>query len=394
MPLYVYRLAGADGRTEQGEIEGTDPLELRARLESAGGVVLSIRRALAVPRLQVRASDEELALWAGELSLLLKAGVPMVEALGMAGHSRGGLASIVPQMAQSVREGRSLSQSVAAHGEMFGPAFVAGLQAAERGGDLPAALARMAGHFDRRRLLADRVRAALLYPAVLAGLATAVLAFLIGYVVPSFAGVLADSHARLPLITRAVLALAAGFREYLGALAMACVGLGALAALASRRPGATLAMDRWICRLPWVGSTVVRAATARWAEALGMLADGAVPLAEALPLAARAAGNAWMVERLAELGGELEQGTSLVSAAARTGVFDDRTLRMIRVGIESGELPRLLGELARLEGQAVQGRLEAATRLLEPALMAVMGVAVALVLVAMFLPIVELAATL
>ncbi|MBI3893975.1 MAG: type II secretion system F family protein [Candidatus Wallbacteria bacterium] len=367
---------------------------MRARLESAGGVVLSMRRGFSLPRLAARVTDEDLALWAGELAVLLRAGVPMVEALSMAGDPHGALATVTPALLQRIQEGRSLSQAISAEPGAFPAALAAGLSAGERSGELPSVLQRLSEHLERRSILADRVRSALLYPAVLAMLATAVLGFLIGYVVPSFAAVLADTHAQLPTVTRWVLA-ASGFAGSHALTIVVCIA-GAAAGIATlcRRPDTGTALDRVLARLPWLGEVLTRTAVAAWSQTLGMLVAGAVPLVEALPLAAGAVGNRWLASRLRAITSDVEQGEGLARAVARAAVLPERVVRMVAVGAETAELPHMLEQVARLEGQAAQSRLEAASRLLEPALMIVMGIAVAIVLVAMFLPIVELAATL
>jgi type IV pilus assembly protein PilC len=125
-----------------------------------------------------------------------------------------------------------------------------------------------------------------------------------------------------------------------------------------------------------------------------MLVAGTVPLAEALELAASGVDNRHLASRLAGMRPAVEEGARLAAAAAATGVLAERTVRVLTVGQETGELARMLSELSRMESEAVRGKLELATRLLEPALMLVMGLVVAVVLVAMFLPIVEMAATL
>jgi type II secretory pathway component PulF len=375
-------------------VEAADEAAARKQLEGDGAVVLAVRRRLSLGGWERTPTDRELAVWVRDLAVLLRTGVPMLDALALAGEPRGPLVNAAAGLAERIREGQSLSQAVRNARGIFPESLAAGIRAGEISGDLPGVLERTAVDLEHAASLRERLRAALVYPAVLATLACVVLGFLVGYVVPSFAGVLAEGHGKLPAVTRWVLGLAELARHH-GWLILVAVGLAVAGLRAAHRRAETgMKLDRAMLRLPWVGPLVQRAEGAAWARTLGMLVAGTVPLAEALELAASGVDNRHLASRLAGMRPAVEEGARLAAAAAATGVLAERTVRVLTVGQETGELARMLSELSRMESEAVRGKLELATRLLEPALMLVMGLVVAVVLVAMFLPIVEMAATL
>lgn len=386
-------MALSSGQVRTGSLECADLEALRLRLEDDGGVLLEARPAWRLPRLSRPASTEELAVWTRELAALLRSGVPMVDALRLAGEARGTLAAAVRAIDARIREGEGLGDAMSRTPDLFPAAFVAGVRTGELTGQLPRVLERLAEHLEESARAQQRLTAALIYPAILAALALAVLAFLVGYVVPSFAGVLADTRTRLPAVTRMVLAVSELVQTHAAILGVA-LGTFVLTAWGTwRHPASRLWLDRWMLALPWVGPLLRQAATGAWAQTLSMLAGGAVPLAEALPMAAAAVPNRHLAKRLLETVAVLQEGRGLATAVAAADALSERAVRIVAVGEETGELARMLEDLARLELDAVRRKLELATRVLEPAPMVVMGVAVAVVLVAMFLPIVELAAT-
>lgn len=266
---------------------------------------------------------------------------------------------------------------MAADARSFPPVTVAMVRAGEANGALAETLGRLAGHLARVEAVRQAIRSALIYPAVLLATAAGSVLLVLLVVLPQLEPVLADSGAALPAITRLAFALSHGLRD--GGWLLGLTGL--VAALAVRRaltdPALQLRRDAWLLRLPLLGATCRAAEIGRFARTLGALLAGGVSLPAGLALAQPVLANRVVADAIGRVTLAVREGGGFAGALARTGLFPELALQMVRVGEATGRLDAMLEHLATLLEADVSRTLERGLTLLVPALTILLGLVVA-----------------
>lgn len=388
----TFRWHGRDalGRSTQGLMQAPDVQMAWAQLQRQGIAVERLQRQWwsSSQRIEPRTMVALIRQWA----VLLRAGLSLVPALTLLERSttHPTLLDLLKQLRQDVESGLPLSQAMSRHPAVFGPLHVSLVEAGENAGILDAMMERLARTLEKNEALRARLRSALTYPAAVVVIALAVLALILLYVVPIFEDVFKAFGAELPWSTRAVLALSQSLS--LGAIwGLPLVLLAAWwVSRLSREPAWRKFWHRRVLDWPGVGALVRDAAVARWAHTLAALLGAGVPLTEALPVAGRASGHA-VFERINEhLQRRIAQGGRLSDGMAHTGRFPDMLVQLCATGEDSGTLDVLLGNAAELMSEDLDRRLQSASSLLEPLIIVVLGGAIGVILVAMYLPIFRL----
>ncbi len=390
MPTYRWKGLDARGMPQQGTLQAPDAELARALLRRDGVRVEQLQRQWwshqkPVARTAITAMTRQ---WAA----LIRAGVSLVPALQMLQRSttQPALARLLDKVRQDVESGQPLSQALAQHPQAFGPLYVSMVHAGESAGILDTMMERLAQTLEKNEKLGSRVRAALTYPVVVTVLALAVLVLMLMYVVPVFEEVFQSFGAELPWSTRAVLALSQTISH--GAPWAALLAMPVLALLKRQRqnPAWQRQWHRRVLGWPGVGALVRASVVARWAHTLSALLEAGVPLTEALPVAGRATGHP-VYERINEhLQRRVAQGGRLSEGMAHTGRFPDMLVQLCATGEESGTLGILLGKAAELMTEELDARVQALSSLIEPLIIVVLGGAIGVILVAMYLPIFRL----
>jgi len=388
----VFRWHGRDpqGRAAQGLMQATDATMARAQLLRQGIAVEGLRRQWRSPpeRIELRVMVALIRQWA----VLLRTGLSLVPALTLLERSTAhpALRALLKDLREDVESGQALSQAMGRHPSVFGALHVSLVEAGENAGILDAMMERLAQTLEKNEALRSRVRSALTYPTTVVLIALAVLALILLYVVPVFEDVFRAFGAELPWSTRAVLAISQGLSQ--GAI----WGLPLVLLLAwwlrrlSREVAWRKFWHRRVLDWPVVGVLVRDAAVARWAHTLAALLGAGVTLPEALPVAGRASGHA-VFERINEhLQRRIAQGGRLSDGMAHTGRFPDMLVQLCATGEDSGTLDVLLGHAAELMSEDLDRRLQSVSSLLEPLVIVILGGAIGVILVAMYLPIFRL----
>ena len=325
-------------------------------------------------------------------STLLQAGISLVPALQMLQRSTSQptLRGVLMQVCNDVQAGQALHRAMQAHPDIFTPLHISLVQAGESAGILDTMMERLSQTLDRNLALQSRLRAALIYPSTVIGIAVVVVVLMLVYIVPVFEEVFQSLGAALPWSTRMVLSLSRALN--LGGLWALLPVCGA--ALWLKRRGQDKAwLRQWHRRLlgwPGLGVLMQMSLTARWAQTLSALLAAGVPLTDALPVAGRATAHP-IYERLSEhLQRRIAQGGLLSEGMAHSGRFPDLLVQLCATGEASGTLETLLDKAAVLLGEAFDARVQALTTVLEPLIVVLLGGAIGVILVAMYLPIFRL----
>jgi type IV pilus assembly protein PilC len=402
MPTFTCRTIAPDGRTvSERELSGPSAAALRRHLESEGHFVLAVRRAdggggpagWLRPRRGTGGGD--LVAFNREFAVLLKAGLPVVAALdAVIDHwegDRGDLGRFLASVRADVAAGAALSDAVESH-----PAprlYVATLRAGERSGDLVSALERYLAHRKKMAEVRQQVVAAAVYPMILTVVSVFTLAFLLLYVVPAFAGPFADAGAELPGLTRALLGVSGALRSRYPVALLILAGLAAAGAYLTRAESGRRMLDRWKLELPFLGTLYFHYAAATVARTLATILAGGTPLVESLRVAGDVVDNRHLNRRFREVGTAMERGERFAASLRAKGALPDLAVRMIDAGEGTGAMVPVLEEVADYYDGDVNTRLRVLTAAVEPALMLLMGGLIGMIVLAMYLPIFQLAGT-
>ena len=383
---FRYQAATLDGHTVEGVVQAASRQSVLAELRRRQLYAVTVDEAApdgvarAGRRLGRRAA---VALWTRNVATLLGAGVPLDRALAFTAQhaSHDGLAEAVRQVRRAVQEGASLADALARHPRYFDPLFVAMVSAGESSGALEIVFDRLSEHLEEGAELRSQVRTALLYPALMAVVGCIGLGVLLGFVIPRFAGILADVGGTLPVSTQLLLAastvLTKGWWAWLLLAVAAAYALPQVLARPKTRRRWHAARLAW----PWLGDLELKYATAQFARTLGLLLKSGVPALPALRIARASVTNLIVQAGVDRAAGALAEGSALAPALA--GTLPPLALQMIAVGEESGRLEELCLRVADTYDREVRRALRTGVALLEPALILAFGGLVGFVALAM-----------
>lgn len=398
MATYAYKALDARGRAVSDTLTAADrggaieqlcgrnlsPISVERQEEGqAGGVFARIGRV----------SKSEVEAFTRQLANLLAAGVPLSRALHILSReaSRPAAKKLWAVVHDQVAGGMALADALGQHPRAFSPVHVAMVRAGETGGFLDLVLEQIATFRAREQDLKGKVTSALIYPCVLAVLGAGILTFLLTYFIPRFSQMFAEFGGSLPALTKVIVAVSQLLVKYwlVVILAIALVVFAMQRALAHEESRRSL--ERFLLRMPLLGTAVARFALVRFCRMLGTLVGAGVPLVTALHVAREAIGNQVLADTVSDAIGDVQRGTSLArSLESCRLLFPRSVVEMISVAEESGRLDQELTRLAGAYEQDLDRRLKMMVALAEPALLFVMAVLVGTVVIGMLLPIFNL----
>lgn len=394
---FVCRVGTPDGRVIEEVFTASDESALRTDLGKRGLHLFEVRRRGGVPvrlgvpalgRRRKRVPAQEFVIFNQELAALLKAGLPLLQALDLMlerianPHFKGVLTDIRDQ----VKSGAEMSDAFASHGEMFPRLYPSSLKAGERSGELEQVIRRFIRYMklvlDARR----RVVSALIYPAVLVGLSIAMIAVMAIYVVPRFMVFFENLEVELPLITRMLLAVSIfANRNWPLLLAGILAAVFTVRSWGRTEPG-RIALDRLRLRLPFLGPVLHRFALAEFCRSLATLLAGGIPLVPAFEIAVSAVGNFWVRSRIEPTIQMVREGKAFHAALEKSEVFTEMSIDMIKVGEATGSLDEMLSNVSDFLDEQIETRMQRILSLIEPMMLVFMGIIIATLLVAIYLP--------
>jgi general secretion pathway protein F len=400
MPIFRYVAIDKGGQLVRGTTEAADEPaviawlrgqgQLPVRAEAGGGGFLRDLLATEFGRTGLR--RQEVADLTRELSIMLEAGQDLDRALRFLTETAPNprAARVTEQLRDAVRNGGSLAAALGQHPSSFSRLYVGLIRAAEAGGTLGATLDRMAVLLERERSLASSIKSALIYPALLVIAAIGSIVLLLTEVLPQFVPLFEQSGAQLPTATRIL--IAAG--DFVGAYGIYVLGVIILAGVALRealrRPGPRLAADRLLLRLPVLGSLAREVLAARFNRTLGTLVVNGVPLVAALGIVRDAVVNLAGVAAVDRATTSAKGGAGLARALGDSGIFPVRTVHLLRLGEETGQLGPMALRAAEIHEEKARLGVQRLVSLLVPAITILMGAAIAGIVAALMLAMLSL----
>jgi general secretion pathway protein F len=383
---YRYRAATPDGHVVEGILQAPSRQTALAELHRQRLFPVAVDELAAAPtRGKGRGLSRQaaVAVWTRNVSILLGAGAPLDRALAFTASQaeHEGLADAIRDARRAVQGGSTLADALAPHPRYFGPLVVAMVAAGESSGALDVVFERMAAHLEEAAELRSQVRSALLYPALMAVVASVGVGVLLAFVVPRFAAILDDAGGRLPASTRALVAASGMLTHWWWAWLLAAAAVAYSAYEALRRPHYRRAWHLTRLSIPRVGDLELKYATAGFTRTLGLLLRNGVPMLQALRIAQAAIGNVVVADGVERAASSVAQGSALAPALA--GTLPSLAVQMLAVGEESGRLEDLCVRVADTYDGEVRRALRTAVALIEPAMILAFGALVGFVALAM-----------
>jgi general secretion pathway protein F len=401
MPAFSYTAVDAEGRTRRGIVEAEAPRQARADLRSEGLVPLELAPVDAeTPTAGAgrwfgrrhRLGAGEVALLTRRLALLLEAGLTVEQSLSalIEQAETDETRRILAAVRAEVMSGHSLSTALERYPSSFPDIYRALVSTGEHSGELSAVMTRLADYLEAREAVRQSAGLALLYPAIVAGVALLIVIGLLTYVVPQVVQVFEQSRQALPFLTRAMLAISGFLRGNIVYIGLGLIGLGFLVRTAYARESVRARWHTFVLRLPILGKLAQGADTARLASTLAILVGSGVPLLQALVAGARVTRSLPLRQAVEDAAQQVREGTSLHRALGRRKLFPAIFIHLVASGEASGRLAHMLNQAARQQEAENAARIGVLTRIFEPAVIVALGFLVLLVVLAILLPIIEM----
>jgi type IV pilus assembly protein PilC len=396
--LDVFKWQGLNrkGKKISGELSATSMLELKAQLRKQGitpGKINKKAKPLFGMGGDKKIMPVDIAVITRQIATMLAAGVPLVQTIEMigAGHSNGNMQKLLGDIGNKLQSGIPLSDCLREHPVYFDDLYCDLVHSGEQSGALETIYDRVATYKEKAEALKAKIKKAMTYPISVLVIAFIVTAILLIFVVPVFQDIFASFGAELPAFTLLVIAISEFMQAY-WYFGLAGIFIGGFLFKKAHLNSQNFrdSVDKKILKIPVVGDVLKKAAVARYARTLSTTFAAGVPLPDALQSAAGASGNAVFRDAILEIRAEVTSGMQMNLAMRNCAIFPDMVIQMVAIGEESGAVDDMLSKVANVYEQQVDDAVDGLTALLEPMIMAVLGVVIGGLIIAMYLPIFEI----
>ena len=394
---FVWQGTDKQGRKSKGEISSTNPAIAKAELRRQGINATTVKKKskslFSSGGGSIKPAD--IALFTRQMATMMRAGVPLVQAFEITadGVDKPKLKDLIMAIRSDVSGGGTFASALRRHPVYFDDLFCNLVDAGEQSGSLETMLDRIATYKEKTESLKAKVRKAMTYPIAVVVVAIVVTGILLIKVVPQFEMVFAGFGAELPAFTQMVVGLSEFVQAYWLMIVAAMVAI-VMGFIAVRKRSVRLreAIDKLSLKMPIAGPIIEKSAIARFARTLSTTFAAGVPLVEALNSVAGATGNSVYVKAVYRVRDDVSTGQQLNFSMKSTGVFPNMVIQMVAIGEEAGALDSMLDKAASYYEEQVENAVDNLTALMEPMIMAVLGVLVGGLIIAMYLPIFQLGA--
>lgn len=391
MPVFEYKGKTLAGTQVAGEIKAKDKRELERTLRNHKILLTAVNRKPSNLSFSIggkRIKKIHISRFTRQFATMIGAGLPMVQCLDILSQQMESteFRKVIAQVKESVQAGTTLSEALGKHKKIFDELYVNMVEAGEVGGALDAILVRLAIYREKADALVRKVKGALVYPSVIVVVASVVTFIMLTYIVPVFAKMFSGVGAALPTPTQMVLDISNFLRSnilFFFAFAIAAVvGLRYYIKTDKGR----LNFDKFLMRIPLIGSLIRRSSVARFTRTLGTLLSSGVSILDALAITAKTAGNRVIHDAIKKSILSIAEGETITQPLKDSGVFPPMVTQMIAVGEKTGGLDDMLNKIAEFYEEEVNAAVAALTSIIEPVIIVVMGVVIGGILIAMYLP--------
>ncbi len=393
MGLFPTKIVEVDKVKEKPQKKGKEAKSPTAKGGKKGGLNLNIN--LKIPGLGGRVKPKVLTAFTRQLATLVDAGLPLLRGLRVLEKQERNstLKSILGDLALSIEGGSTFSEALAQHPKVFDRLFVNMVKAGELGGVLEVVLTRLAEFMEKAQKIKGKVKSAMFYPVAVMIVAVSILSILLTKVIPKFQDVfkgMLEGNAQLPKFTRFVLGVSSTVKDHflktVGTVAVVVI----LFSLFKRTKFGRRVVDMVTLKMPGVGAVVSKVAISRFTRTLGTLISSGVPILQALIIVKETTGNVVVGNAIGAVHDSVKEGETITAPLEASGVFPPMVISMVDVGEQTGALPEMLLKIADNYDEEVDNAVAAMTSLLEPIMIVCLALIVGSIVIAMFLPLIDL----
>ena len=394
MPAYAWKGKNRMGEIQEGVLVSDSRDAAANTLKRNGIEVMNIRLTAAQGGKSLgKVPAKELAIFTRQFSVMIDAGLPLVQCLEILGAQQPhkGFQRIIEAVRDDVEKGSTLQASLAKHPKAFNDLYVNMVGAGESGGILDVILQRLSGYIEKAVKLTSKVKGAMTYPIAVITIALAVVVIIMVKVIPVFSAMYEGLGSKLPFPTLVCIAISNALINYswliINAVVVIVLGLRQY----YRTPVGKLQIDSLLLKIPIIGDVLRKVAVARFCRTLGTLISSGVPILEGMEITAKTAGNMVVQNAILKSKDAVEQGRNIATPLAETKVFPPMVVQMVGVGEATGALDAMLSKVADFYEDEVDNAVANLTSLMEPVMIAMLGAIIGFIVVAMYLPIFNLA---
>ncbi len=392
MDLFTWEGTDKKGAKVAGETRSGNAALLKADLRRQGINPIKVNKKRISPfgASKKKITAKDIAIFSRQIATMMSSGVPLVQSFEIIGrgHDNPSMQDLILKIKADVEGGNSFTEALAKHPYYFDSLFCNLVHAGEQAGILETLLHKIATYKEKIEAIKGKIKKALFYPAAIVVVAFIITAILMIFVIPQFEELFKGFGAELPAFTKFVVELSKIFQQWWWAIfGVAGGAVYGMIEAKKRSPKVSQLMDRALLKLPVLGEIVTKATVARYARTLSTMFAAGVPLVEAMTTVAGASGNIVYEKAILKIRDEVATGMSLQMAMRQCGLFSNMVVQMVAIGEEAGSLDAMLAKIADFYEEEVDNAVDSLSSLLEPIIMAVLGVLVGGLVVAMYLPI-------
>jgi type IV pilus assembly protein PilC len=400
MAEFAYEARARSGEVRKGTMVADDAAAVDKKLRSQELNPVKISRTFsinlkALQNIGASVDSKDLVTFTRQFSTMIDAGLPLVQCLDILSNQTQNkfFAEALKDIKNSVEQGSTFSDALRRHPKIFDELYVNLVQAGEVGGILDGILNRLAVYIEKRVKLVRQVKGAMSYPAIVLVVAVGVMSVLMVFVIPAFENMFKDfgGKGQLPKITQVVVAVSHAFVGNLPVILLAGFGLIFGVNYTYRTPSGKKFFHRLLLTVPILGTVMQKIAVARFTRTLGTLLQSGVPILDALEICAKSSGNIVVEEAVMYVRARVAEGKNMAEPLIERPIFPTLVVQMIAVGEQTGALDQMLSKIADFYEEEVDVAVSAMTSMLEPIMMVFIGGLVGTVMVAMYMPIFDLA---
>jgi type IV pilus assembly protein PilC len=399
MPIYVWAGKTKKGRSLKGELEAADERIARIQLKKRNIEVTKLKQKPKdlfenISFMQPKVTNKDLVIFTRQFSTMIDAGLPLVQGLNILGEQTENktFRNMLKQITKDVEGGSTLADALSKHSKVFDSLFVNLVAAGEVGGILDTILQRLAAYIEKAEKLKSQIKGAMTYPIVVVGIAVIVISVIMIFVIPVFQDMFSSFGKALPVPTQVVVAMSdfskGNIHYMIGGLIVFVWALRRYRRTVSGKRN----IDSILLKLPIFGELIKKVAVARFTRTLGTMVSSGVPILDALEITAKTAGNVIVEEVIFDARSSIAEGQTIAEPLSETDIFPGMVTQMISVGESTGALDAMLEKIADFYDDEVDATVSAMTSMLEPLLMLFLGGSIGGLVVAMYLPIFQMAA--
>jgi type IV pilus assembly protein PilC len=396
MAVFVWKGRTLAGESQAGEIEVARQEEAVEQLRKKRILVTSIRPksgGFKLPNIGGPGiTTKDLAIFTRQFATMISAGLPLVQCLDILAKqsSKPSFGQIIGDVTREVEAGSTLSDGLGKHKDVFDDLFRNMVAAGETGGVLDEILMRLATYIEKADALKRKIQSAMVYPIVVLTVALGATAFMLIFIIPTFAKMFTDFGGELPLPTRIVLGLSGFLKMFWWVIGLVGVAIAFAFNWYYKTENGRRVVDSIMLKVPVLGDVLLKGAVARFTRTLGTLIASGVPILGGLEITARTAGNKIIAEAIMTARASIREGETVSAPLKTSGVFPPMVVQMISVGEQTGALDEMLTKIAVFYEAEVDTAVDTLTSIIEPVMIVVMGGIVGTMVVAMYLPMFKL----